>query len=252
MQSDRIVLRPRTQAEAMDLGFHLARANWPSLFALTLIGLVAPALFAAILFTVFPPLAVLALWWLKHSLDRPLLDLLARDLTGQPARVGDVLRGWPRWLRGGHLVSLLLYRFHPAYSTVLPVWQLEKLTGPARRQRTKSLAHGGSGSGTGLTMMVLMFQASLLVGLFALTGWLLPAEAWASLDAATWLEPGHVAPELWALLAIAYALTIALVEPFYVGGGFGLYLNQRCRLECWDLEPELRRLGARHARGQAA
>ncbi len=249
MRSDRIVLRPRTQAEAMDLGFHLARANWPALCALTLIGLVPAGLVAAIFFTWHPPLAVLCLWWLKPSLDRPLLHLLGRDLIGQSARVGDVLRGWRQWWRGGHLVSLMHYRFHPAFSTVLPVWQLERLQGPARRQRTKALAHGGSGSGTGLTLMMLMFQACLLVGLIALTGWLLPAEVWSSLDVATWLEVGHVAPQLWTLMAIGYAVTIVLVEPFYVGSGFAIYLNLRCRLECWDLEPELQRLGRRQASG---
>ncbi|MFU8831578.1 MAG: hypothetical protein ACNA7J_05410 [Wenzhouxiangella sp.] len=252
MQSDRIVLRPRSQAEAMDLGFHLARANWPALCALTLIGLAPACVLAVLAFSWFPPLAVLFLWWIKPSLDRPLLYLLAQDLVGQPARVGDILRDWPRWWRGGHLASLLYYRFHPALSTVLPIWQLERLKGRPRRQRAKALAHGGSGSGVGLTVMLLMFQACLLLGLVALTGWLLPSEVWASLDITTWLEPGHIAPELWALLAIGYAVTVALVEPFYIGGGFGLYLNQRCRLECWDLEPALKELVARHTRGQAA
>jgi hypothetical protein len=38
---------------------------------------------------------------------------------------------------------------------------------------------------------------------------------------------------------------MAIVEPFYVAGGFALYLNRRTALEGWDLEVALRRMGER-------
>jgi ABC-type sugar transport system permease subunit len=248
MQTERIVLRPRLQSEAMDLGLHLARANWPALAGLTTIALLLPALLAALVFTVYPALALLVLWWFKPSIDRPLLHLLSRDLIGQSTRVRDVLVARPDWWRGGHLATLTAYRFHPARSTVLPIWQLERLRGPLRRKRARGLGHGNSGAGTGLTLMTALFEATLVIGLIVLLSWLLPDELWSRFEAASFWDFGTIAPEFWALLAITYALTIILIEPFYVGAGFGLYLNQRCRLECWDLEPPLRSIARKHAK----
>jgi hypothetical protein len=47
--------------------------------------------------------------------------------------------------------------------------------------------------------------------------------------------------------AIAYAVAVAALEPFYVAAGFGLYLNRRSVLEGWDIEVALRRIAERHA-----
>ena len=40
-------------------------------------------------------------------------------------------------------------------------------------------------------------------------------------------------------------LASSVIEPFYVGAGFGLYLDRRTRLEAWDVEIGLRRMRAR-------
>lgn len=252
MKTDRIVLRPRGQAEAMDLGFHLARANWPALAGQCLLILLPVAAAAALAFLWHPPLALLALWWLKPLLDRPLLDLLGRDLTGAPTGIRDTWARRRQWLRGGLIATLTVFRLHPARSAALPVWQLERLTGADRRRRAKALAHGSGGSGAGLTLMALMFEAALLAALIALLVWLVPANGWDEFRFFATLEWGVVPDRFWAGLAVCYAAVLVLSEPFYVAGGFGLYLNQRCRLECWDLEPVLRNLAARHAVGRAA
>ena len=47
--------------------------------------------------------------------------------------------------------------------------------------------------------------------------------------------------EIQFVFALAYAVSVAVVEPFYVAAGFGLYLNRRVELEAWDLEQEFRR-----------
>ena len=41
--------------------------------------------------------------------------------------------------------------------------------------------------------------------------------------------------------AVAYAVVVAFLEPFYVAAGFAMYLNRRAELEAWDVEQELRR-----------
>jgi hypothetical protein len=65
-----------------------------------------------------------------------------------------------------------------------------------------------------------------------------------------WFTPHTEAPDLitWLFESadffstfVAYAVAIAFIEPFYVAGGFAMYLNRRAELEAWDIEQELRR-----------
>ena len=67
-----------------------------------------------------------------------------------------------------------------------------------------------------------------------------------------WFAPAETAPSFAELLfdpsstlleaasAVAYALAIGFLEPFYVAAGFAMYLNRRAELEGWDVEQELR------------
>ena len=48
----------------------------------------------------------------------------------------------------------------------------------------------------------------------------------------------------WTLIG-GYLVSMTLVELFYVGGGFGIYLNCRTQLEGWDVEISFRRLAKR-------
>jgi hypothetical protein len=247
MLTDRIVLRPRSQSEAMDLGFHLARASWPGLAGLTAVLMLPGIVLAALLFLWHPPLALVGLWWLKPLADRALLHWLAQALLGGNIGTRSVLTQWRQWAGNGLVPMLTLLRFHPARSAVLPVWQLERLSGLTRRRRTRALGHGGNGSGSGLSLIAGLFELCLVVGLMVMLGWMLPDGLWEGFDPELWLTAGGATASFWGLLAACYALSIVLVEPFYVGGGFGIYLNQRCRLECWDLEPAFRGMAEQHA-----
>jgi hypothetical protein len=236
----------------MDLGFQLARANWPRLAGIALTALAGPALLAAAAFLITPPLALLAIWWFKPSLDRPLLHLLAADLTGSTPSVREVFGQRRRWWSGGHLASLTGYRFHPSRSARLPIWQLERLSGGDRRQRARALAHSDRGGGLLLTVSAAIIELTLFISLATVFGWLLPGDLTSALSLTNGSGLNYDAGATWAGLALTYLLTIALVEPFYVAGGLGLYLNQRCRLECWDLQPVLRRIAQRHVATRAA
>ncbi len=245
MNAERVALRPRPAAEAIDLGLKLARASWPRLVLVAALAQLPLLALAALVFLWQPGLALLVLLWFQPTVDRPLLHVLSRELLGQRISLRQLVRERGQWWTGMHLASLSVFRFHPARSFTLPIWQLERASGSARRARTRALNHGAGGSGVLLSLMGSVFELILIFGLFGLFGWLLPPSAWEGLNAPGWIGPGGVADELWAALIVAYAISAVLVEPFYVGGGFGLYLNQRCRLECWDLEPALRRLAER-------
>jgi len=42
-----------------------------------------------------------------------------------------------------------------------------------------------------------------------------------------------------------YLIAVAILEPFFVGAGFAMYLNRRVELEAWDIEQEFRLAFAR-------
>ena len=50
----------------------------------------------------------------------------------------------------------------------------------------------------------------------------------------------------WRGVGLAcFAIAVAIVEPFFVGAGFAMYLNRRVELEAWDIEQEFRLAFAR-------
>ncbi|MEN1728452.1 MAG: hypothetical protein AAGJ52_08420 [Pseudomonadota bacterium] len=252
MQTDRIVLRPRSPAEAIELGLHLTRANWLSQIALMQALLLPVLLLGAGLALLFSPLLLLTLIWFKPTLDRALLHQLSNDLLARPAGAATILRQWRQWWFGGHAVSLLWRRFIPGRSVVLPIWQLERLKGARRNQRARSLNHNDRGSSTSLTFLASMVELTLLASTVALIVSFAPEQWTDGMQFFDWLAVNANVDSFWWLLALAYLPALALVEPFYVGAGFGIYLNQRSRLECWDLEPQLDALVARHhSRGHA-
>lgn len=250
MQTERIVLRPRRPGEAIELGLHLTRANWLPQVGLVSIALAPIALLGLALSQWFAPGLLLTLIWFKPTVDRVLLHQLSQDLLGRDRGLSAALRDWRDWWYGGHTASLLWHRFSPARSLVLPVWQLERLSGAARRRRIRVLAHDNRGAGASLSLVAAVIELSFLLSLAALIATLVPEQWTEGLYFMDWLSVTAQIDSIWLLVGLAYLPVIALVEPFYVGGGFGLYLNQRIRLEGWDLEPRLHAIAERHGRAQ--
>ena len=55
------------------------------------------------------------------------------------------------------------------------------------------------------------------------------------------------AEQPWARPALnaLYLFAVCVVEPFYVAGGFGFYINRRIYLEGWDIDLTFRKLASR-------
>ena len=188
-----------------------------------------------------PLWCLLGFWWLKPWLDRGVLFVLSRVVFGQSTSVWDFLREWRAVHRRGLVAGLLWRRLSPLRSYVLPIFQLEGLRGAAYRRRARLLTRQSGGVGFLLTCSGWLFTLLTFVGFLALLQGMVPPgsrmEMWSGFAT---MSLGFQ----WLLVAVGM-LALTLTEPFFVAGGFGLYLNRRTHLEGWDLELAFRRLAAR-------
>lgn len=242
----RVELHPRSPWEAMELGGALvrrhARAIWLPWLAVTL------PVFAAInaLAVAFglASLAPLAMWWLKPAFDRIPLFVLSRAVFGDAPRVRETLASQWRWGWRWMPAYLLWRRLGPARALYLPVDLLEGGAHPAQRRRVI----GGSvrGNAVLLTLACANFELVLALATFALAMLFVPVELMSESTRAAWALISQEPPQ-WALVAINAVLWMAtsVIEPFYIGAGFGIYLDRRTQLEAWDVEIAFRRMRAR-------
>ena len=140
---------------------------------------------------------------------------------------------------------LTIFRFDPTRSFNLPVWQLEKLTGNDRVQRSRVLKKVAGGSALGLTFMCIVMEVIIFFSLLAMVFMFAPEYYTDAIGQALVPDDGLVA--WWAgwLINILIYITYMIVEPFYVAGGFALYINRRTELEGWDIEIAFRQLAHR-------
>ncbi|MGJ7514793.1 DUF4129 domain-containing protein [Pseudomonas baetica] len=241
-----VVIRPRPTWEAMDLGVLLSQRHRRLLMSSWAI--VTLPVFALLtwMFWESPSLAVFIFWWLKPAFERLPLYILSKTLFGETPTLKQALCQWPRLLKPQLLASLTWRRLSLSRSFLLPVVQLEGLSGEARQQRLQVLLQRDAGAARWLTLIGVHLETALWIGLMVLFYLLLPQQvaldwSWQSLiTAATqdwrWLE--H-------LTNVFYALVLMVWEPIYVACGFSLYLNRRTVLEAWDIELVFRRLRQR-------
>jgi hypothetical protein len=242
-------LRPRSDWEAVDLGLALARRDFWRLLACWWLG-VLPVFGLSMLFLRGQPLLVLlACWWWMPVGSRLVLFVLSRRLFGELPRWKDTFREWPRACVRRFGFRLLWARFSPWRPLTMAVEDLEGLRGKAYSQRVGLLLRRGDAT----VVMLAMWRA-------ALTGWLtlavfftgmmfLPAgqaEQWqVLLDAWNDDSWSEIPPAVGWMAALAFLLSMSLVDVFATGAGFGIYVNHRTWIEGWDVELAFRRLGNR-------
>lgn len=242
-----VVLRPRRPWEAVDLGFALVRAWWRPVYAAWLATVLPIWVLVSLALYRYPGWAVFLLWWLRPLFDRVPLFVLSRALFGAPPTTGATLRQLPR-LWGRQLPgALLARRLDPARSFHLPVYQLEEgLTRAQRRQRTRLLSQDGGSQAGWTTVACLHLELAAWLALLGLLPLLEPYPGAFDFGALFGVDDDVPAPMwAWPLWSAMSFLAFSAIEPFYVAGGFSLYLSRRTRLEGWDVEIAFRRLAAR-------
>ena len=241
-------LRARSPWEAVELGTALVRrhaaAIWKPwlLLGLPLFALCNLAAWALDAMW----LAALAMWWLKPAFDRIPLYVISRATFGSVPGLGETLRAQFSWGWKPLLHYLSWRRFGFARALYLPIELLEGDGGARLRERRRVLGGTVYGNAALLGATCLHFEAALNLGAIAGLMMFVPVDELPEAVRAGWALIGEQTPG-WAALgfnAIAWLAT-SLIEPFYVGAGFGLYRNRRTQIEAWDVEIAFRRLRER-------
>ena len=243
-----VELRPRSSWEAMELGSALvrqhARAIWVPWLLVT--GPVFVLLNLAAWAVGHIWLAWLLMWWLRPAFDRIPMYVLSRAVFGSVPGIAETLRAQLHWgwrpMRG----HLTWRRLSPLRAAMLPIDLLEG-SDPARLgQRRRVVGGGMGGHAVQLTLVCVNFIIALQLSLLLLTAIAVPNELLPEAARAAWAMVAET-PPAWALIALNLLdfIAVAFIEPFYVGAGFGLYLNRRTQLEAWDLEIAFRRMRKR-------
>ncbi len=244
------VLRPRSPWEAADFGVRLVRRDAAAVYQVWFATSLPLLLFALlwIYATPWPGFAILIYWWLEPVLDGPILDVIARRLFGGDADVGKTVRRAPGFAWRNRLFLLTPKRLHFARSVAMPITQLEQLGGATRRQRSKVLNAHVLNHGMGVTVAYHHLWSAAYIGI--ILGFLafIPPEyrLEGPLD---WLEYLYESESRHAEAAnlLLFYLAQSLLQPWFVGAGFGLYINCRTRLEAWDIELVFRRMATKRA-----
>jgi hypothetical protein len=245
-------LRPRGPWEAMDLGARMVRRDagviYRTWFIVTLPLVILASL--GMIYLPTPGWVMLAYWWLEPLTDGPILHVISQRLFGGDTDTRSALRSVPAHARRNILFLLTPMRFHFARSLAVPVTQLEGLTRQQRRARARVLNNVALNHGIGLTTAYQHLMLCLYLGVI-LFGYLLVPEAYRDTLGSTWigtfLGDGDTTTAGNLLTLYIFYIAQTILHPWYVGAGFGLYINCRTMLEAWDIEVAFRRMLQRRA-----
>jgi Domain of unknown function (DUF4129) len=242
-----IVLRPRNAWEAVDLGYAMVQEWWRPVMKAWLVVYLPAALIINLLCWNSPLIAAVILWWLKPAFDRVVLYVLSGAAFGAVPTVRETLGALKRlWWKNGLFAALTYTRINFARSFTLPVVQLEGSRGKFAGERRKILGREGRGPAVMLTIICLCLEVTMVLSLYLLINLFSPGEPLIDLSWRALTNPEDSRATQYFTNFVG-ALTVSILEPFYVAGGFALYLNCRTAIEGWDVELTFKRLAARVA-----
>ncbi|HTL99170.1 MAG TPA: DUF4129 domain-containing protein, partial [Holophagaceae bacterium] len=186
-------------------------------------------------------IAALLVWWLTPLLGRFALHALAKATFGERTTVRSGLTDLRGIFRRGAVAGLLWRRLSLQRSFTLPLWQLEGQDGPGFRRRAPVLLRRAQGASHLFTIVSFLLMLCFALAIGAMLLYLVPKGLIEHAGSRLFSDGDRPGPLVYALPALASAV----LEPFYIAGGFGLYLNRRVQLEAWDLDLAFRQLAQR-------
>lgn len=246
-----VTLRPRNVWEAIDLGYAMVQ-TWAKPVFMAWFAVYLPAvLLVSLLCWSWPTLAALILWWLKPAFERVVLYVLSNATFGKVPTLKETMRALPSlWWNRGLLAALTYQRLlcfvFLSRSFHLPVTQLEMGRGKSARLRRQVLAREGGGAAIMLTVVCAHLELILMLSLYAILYLFMPADAEMRFSWSMLFDPDTERTTQY-LSNLVGTIAVSIVEPFYVAGGFALYLHSRTLLEGWDVELAFKRMAERVA-----
>ncbi len=242
-----IALRPRSAAEATDLGLAMVQQWWGPVMKAWCAVYIPAALIINLLCWKMPLLAAIILWWLKPAFDRVVLHVLSGAVFGATPTLAQTRAALKQlWWKNGLFAALTYARINFARSFTLPVVQLEGGRGAAARKRRAVLAREGQGAAIWLTIVCVHLEVFMVFSVYILISLFTPGESIFDFNWKSLFNPENQRTQQYLSNAVG-ALVVTLLEPFYVAGGFAIYLNCRTAIEGWDVELAFKRMGARLA-----
>ncbi len=242
-------IRPRSDWEAVDLGFAMVRRDFWRCFTMWWLAMGIPTAIATVLLWQHPVWLLIVFWWVKPAGSRMVLFEISRRLFGEEPSWRAVWKEIPKaWVRR-FFYRFIWARLSPWLPVTLAVEDLEGLRGKNYRMRCGQVVRRGEGAVMWIYlvshMAVVWFGLAILGVLLMLIpegqdgAWQQALESWD-------IENVGEAPLLVARVAVGcMMLAMSLIDLFTTGAGFGLYINNRTWIEGWDVELAFRRLGQR-------
>ena len=243
-------IRPRSEWEAIDLGFVFAREwFWPLWRAWVMLALPV-FMIAHVFFWQNIWLAAVVLWWFKPLYEQPLLFILSRRLFNEQVDDSYLRRHLWSIVRPQLWANLSWRRFSLHRSFDNPVAMLEGLSGEHRKQRLKLLRRQQHLSGW-LTLFGIHIETLFNLSLIAFVSMLTPDTS-GMLELSDFFDVLSENYQVASWLGnVAYFLSLSVLAPFYVAGGFSLYLYSRVKLEGWEIEIAFRQMRQRLQKNRA-
>ncbi|HEY8102415.1 MAG TPA: hypothetical protein VIF82_16875 [Burkholderiaceae bacterium] len=251
MQLDKLQLdlRPRSNPQALDLGFALLRPHAADVY-LAWLALWLPLIAVCSVLAYLTPNYsaawwLMLAWWLKPLLERAPLYILSRQVFGETVTWRQALRAWPGQLRGGWFRLLTWWRpFVPGRGLYQAIWQLEGARGAVATDRRKVIGSNNTGrSASWFGVICAHFEMVLQFGFIAFIGIFLSHENAINPFSYFFGTGAKVAPLMTIVVTfIGYAIAGGIIGPIYTACCFTLYLNRRATLEAWDIEIMLRQI----------
>ncbi len=240
-----ITLRNRSNWEAIDLGFALARQWFLRLWGAWLIAAL-PVFILIMTLTyivndeVFNSLIFILFWWCKPLYEQPLLYILSRQLFSEPVSLREVLKNYFKVIRPQLGALLLWRRFSLSRSFNNPVAMLEGITRKERRTRLGVLHAQQSSASQWLTIVCVHLELLLYLSFLFFMFALIPSELNDEFTIFELFDEDNLI--LITITNIAYFFAISIIAPIYVAAGFALYITRRVKLEGWDIELAFKRM----------
>ncbi len=242
-------IRPRSDWEAVDLGFAMVRQSFWRCITVWWLALGIPTAIAAVLLWKHPMLLLVLFWWAKPAGSRLVLFELSRRLFGEEPAWRAVWREIPRAWTRRFFHRFIWARFSPWLPVTLAVEDLEGLRGKAYKQRCGQVVRRGEGVVMWIYFLSDAAAAWIGLGILGLVMMLVPDgqdTAWQQ-AVESWDPNSPMGLPLLITRTVVACVMVAvsLTDVFVIGAGFGLYINNRTWIEGWDVELAFKRLAQR-------